>query len=219
MEEEVSNKILDAVRLVGEKASQLFLSGDLTGYLLPALIVTGIFFLFFGLKIYRPVVILVFLIAGFVLGYLVTERLLIALIVAVAAGILAYPSSYVFAVLMAAMTLAALIGTVFYFAVDLTAALIGGGVGFLLGTALFTKFFKPGLVFSTAALSAATMSLSITAIAGGQKMNEPIEAAQIEFNPLVLGILFASLLVIGVAVQTLLAMKKKPENEKSNKAA
>ena len=179
----------------------------------------GLIYMIFGLKVYKFVLALIMLgIAGGLTYFWTRGDLLITVLVALAAGLVAFLLQYVFVLLIAGIVFAgiAFIGLYAWLQradLPLIAACIMIGLGIYLAV----KLFKFIIIFSTSAVGAACLTGSFWVLwQRGESFG--IVTENVEFDPglfvgyeFTVGLIFTGCLLFGVLVQSLmLAFKRRP---------
>lgn len=181
--------------------------------------VIGLIYMIFGLKVYKFVLALIMLgIAGGLTYFWTRGDLLVTVLVALAAGLVAFLLQYVFVLLIAGLVFAgiAFIGLYAWLQradLPLIAACIMIGLGIYLAV----KLFKFIIIFSTSAVGAACLTGSFWVLwQRGESLG--IVTENVEFDPglfvgyeFTVALIFAGCLLFGILVQSLmLAFKRRP---------
>jgi hypothetical protein len=194
------------------------------GYTYVLIGVIGLLYLIFGLKVYRFVLALIMLSIAAGVTFFYTEDYLIAGVVGLAAGLIAFLLQYIFVLLVAGLVFA---GMVF---IGLWAwlqradwPLLAACAGIGLGIFLAVKLFKFIIIFSTSAIGAACVTGSFwilyqtcqtTGLTETMTGVVQFDPALFEGDEVTTGAIFGGLLLLGILVQAvILAFSRKPKAE------
>ena len=187
-------------------------------YILPLVILVGAFFLIFGSRIFKVVIIILMFIGGGILAYLVSEHNWpITIAAAIGAGLIAYPLHYLFGILLTGVALGGVLSQVMYYLTNFQMSVLGFAVGMLLGIALGVIFFRPGMIFATSVISSAAITLSILIlVAENFHFKETVAVDKISLDLIEVSILGGAIFACGVCVQSIMeVMRRKAKKKKS----
>ncbi len=193
---------------------------EVPGYAYVALGVIGLLYLVLGLKLYKFVLALIMMSIAASITYYATQDLLVTGIVGLAVGLIAFLLQYVFVLLVAGIVFGGIVFLGLYAWLDrasipLLASFVAIGVGIYLAV----KLFKFIIIFSTAAIGAACVTGSFWILYQTREFVDMVkfDPAYFEKDELTVGIIFGSLLLIGMLVQVLIlaftSTRRAPERE------